>query len=135
MFRYAFNAVKTRLAYTLKEVESGLIFQITEQSKDITDFLNANSYRATNGMLISSSKYPEFKDSEYTIFLRGNDPKYDFKLDVTRFVGNMQRDKRKAQIKAALREFVDHIKNASREYAYTAPFSAPYACANVIVLG
>ena len=127
MFNYRFNCGKpaTKLAYTLKKAENSLIFQVNEQSADITNFLANSSYRAKNGMLIAGSHFPEFKDSEYTLYLRGDDKSHDYKLDVTRFVGNMQRDKRATQIEEALKEFVGFIKSSSSlsyaPFAYAAP--------------
>jgi len=105
------QAVKTSLSYTLKKAEGSLIFQVNDQSEDITAFLKKNHYRAKNGLLISSDQYPEFKDSTNTIYLRGSNTGKANKLDVTRFVGNMQRDSKFAMIEEALAEFVDYVKS------------------------
>jgi hypothetical protein len=120
-------APKTKLSYSLKEVSNSLIFQIDEQSADITAFLSQHTYRASNGILIASSKYPEIKDSgdsknAVIVFLQGNDSFRNSKLDVTRFVGQMQTSKRKAQVEAALREFVGYIKSLKLAYV---PYYVP----------
>lgn len=128
-----FTPVKTTLAYTLKSVEGALIFQITEQSADITAFLAKNSYRASNGLKISASEFPEFKDSKNTIFLRGTDASKDFKLDVTRFVSNNVRDSKKEMVNAALREFVDFIKKQAPAVSYAPKYQE--ADAYLVVLG
>jgi len=123
MVRYIANfahKIITRLDFYLKKTENALIFQITYQSPDITDFLASNTYRTKNGLLIAGGSYPEFKDSKNTIYLRGKDSSRDWKLDVTRFVGNMQRDNKYEMVKEALTEFVDFIKN-SQSFSYTPP--------------
>lgn len=104
-------APKTELSYTLKKAENSLVFQVNGQSDDITAFLQKNHYRAKNGLLISSDQYPEFKDSRNTIYLQGSNKGKSAKLDVTRFVGNMQRDAKAEMIHEALAEFVDYIKS------------------------
>jgi hypothetical protein len=146
MVRYFANfkpAEKTNLEYTIKEAENSLIFQVNNQSADITEFLKSNSYRASNGMLIASSSFPEFKDSDFTLFLRGDSKSSDYKLDVTRFASNMVRDKRKAQIAQAIRELVDFIKTSnsfvtnyrySPAYAYEAPAPENFVIRNVYVV-
>ena len=102
-------APKVVLEYSLKMVEDAIVFQVTEQSQAITDFLKSNRFQASNGMVIAADQYPEIKDSTNHIYLRGTDANRDLKLDVTRFVGKQQRDNKTAIIKAALKEFVEFI--------------------------
>lgn len=140
MIRYIANLGNlndTKLSYTLTKVEDGLVFQVNEQSENITEFLKNGNYRAKNGMLIAASRYPEFKDSEYTLFLRGKDSSHDSKLDVTRFVGNMQRDKRYNQIKDALKEFVSFVKANTKVtpvFVDYDPWSYQWSSHNVVIL-
>ena len=130
MVRYIANAFgciapKTKLSYTLSKLEHGLGFQIHEQSADITAFLAKNTYRASNGILVAADTFPEFQESgkggSVTVYLRGSDKRQDNKLDVTRFVGNMQRDAKKAMVDAALAEFVDFVKSLKPVSVYDAP--------------
>lgn len=129
MIRYIANACrmgKTRLEYTLKKAEHALVFKVDYQSDDITQFLAQKSYRAKNGLTISSSQFPEFKDSKNVIFLQGSDSKRNSKLDVTRFVGNMQRDSKYDMINEALAEFVDFVKSVkASQAAFYFPSYAP----------
>ena len=130
MIRYIVNKFRTEedlLAYSLKSAEHALIFKVDYQSDIITRFLKKNGYRAKNGLLITANKYPEFKDSENTIFLQGSDTSRNGKIDTTRFVGNMQRDKKKAMIQEALAEFVDFVKQSikAQEAIYVASYSKP----------
>jgi hypothetical protein len=108
--------LKTGLKYKLEKADSALVFQVLEQSADITAFLSRNHFMASNGYRVALSKYPEFKHSKNVIFLRGSDGDNDFKLDVTRFAGNMQRDNASDMFNQALKELVNTVKSAS--YAY-----------------
>lgn len=103
------KAPKTVLEYSLKAVENAAVLQITEQSSDITAFLKSNRYLASNGIIIAADQYPEFKDSNNHLYLRGKDTDRNLKLDVTRFVGAMQRDSKISMVKAALKEFVEFV--------------------------
>lgn len=132
------NPIKTKLVYTLKPMENTLVFQVHEQSADISAFLAKNTYRASNGILIAADKYPEFKDSGDTdnvniVFLHGKDYIRNAKLDVTRFVGSMQRDKRKLQIEDAIQEFVGYIKSL-RSSSYVPDYFGEWEEYSVIVL-
>jgi len=108
--------LKTALKYKLEKAENALVFQVLAQSADITAFLSRNHFQATNGLRIAIAKYPEFKESKNVIFLRGSDEDNNFKLDVTRFVGRMQRDNAYDMFNAATKELVDTVKKLS--YAY-----------------
>ena len=105
---------KTVLEYSLKAVENAVVFQITEQSSNISEFLKKNRYMASNGIVIAADQYPEFKDSTNHVYLQGKDSDRNLKLDVTRFVGNMQRDSKIAMVKAALKEFVEFIAKQTK---------------------
>lgn len=100
---------KVVLEYSLKSVDDALVFQVTEQSKAISDFLKKNRFQASNGMIIAADEYPEIKDSTNHIYLRGSNSVKDLKLDVTRFVGKKQLENKEAIIRAALKEFVEFI--------------------------
>lgn len=108
--------INTGLKYKLEKAENALVFQVLAQSADITAFLSRNHFMASNGVRVAISKYPEFKESKNVIFLRGNDEANNFKLDVTRFVGRMQRDNAYDMFTQALKELVDTVKKVS--YAY-----------------
>lgn len=136
----------TQVIYSLEKSDHALTFQVLDQSSDITAFLkNRNFLSRKTGLRIGLSKYPEFKHSENFIFLRGSDKSNDFKLDVTRFVGNMQRDKAYEMVKVAIQELVDTVKALSTPYQlsggfsfYTAPAKRVSNCGNngkVIFIG
>lgn len=107
---------KTGLKYKLEKAENALVFQVLAQSDDISAYLAKRHFMASNGLRIATSKYPEFKQSKNVIFLQGSDSSNDYKLDVTRFVGRMQRDNAAILLNDALKEFVNYVKKAS--YAY-----------------
>lgn len=106
---FAVATPKVVLEYSIKKVDDAIVFQVKEQSQAITDFLKNNRFQASNGMIIAADRYPEIKDSTNHIYLRGTDDSRNLKLDVTRFVGKMQRDSKAAIIDAALKEFVDFL--------------------------
>lgn len=114
---------KVVLEYSLKQVDDAIVFQVTEQSQAITDFLKNNRFQASNGMIIAADQYPEIKDSTNHIYLRGSDASRNLKLDVTRFVGKQQRDNKTAIIKAALKEFVEYLSKKVK-----ASYSTVYVC-------
>jgi hypothetical protein len=117
----------TKLEYNLQPVDGALVLQVTDQSDDITAFLQNNTYRASNGLLIAADEFPEFKDSKNTVFLRGSNHKKDWKLDTTRFVSNTARDSKSSMLQSALKEFVGYVKKLN---SYSAPYVyAPYAYA------
>lgn len=107
---------KTSLKYKLEKAENALVFQVLAQSPDITAFLSRNHFMASNGLRIAIAKYPEFKHSKNVIFLRGSDEDNNFKPDVTRFVGRMQRDNAYDMFTAAMKELVDTVKKLSTAY-------------------
>ena len=109
-FANCFRRNKTRLEYFLKKADGGLIFQIEDQSPDITTFLQNRPFMASNGMRITIDKYPEFKDSTNTIYLQGTDVKRNRKNDVTQFVSNLARDRKAEMIDNALAELVSTVK-------------------------
>ena len=124
--------LKTGLKYRLEKAENALVFQVLEQSPDITAFLeNGHFLSQKTGLRIASAKYPEFKDSKNVIFLRGSDSSNDYKIDVTRFPGNMQRDNKANLINVALEEFVNAVKSVS--YAYPVKVVRPSTAKNVFV--
>lgn len=100
---------KIVLEYSLKPVQNALVFQVTEQSQAVTDFLKNNRFQASNGLIIAADRYPEVKDSTNHIYLRGNDSDRNLKLDVTRFISDKVRDSKSEMIKAALKEFVSFL--------------------------
>ena len=104
---------KTLLKYVMVPVKQAVEFQILEQSDKITNFiygLRDATFQASNGMRIGISDFPEFKDSENTIFLQGSNKKLDLKVDTTRFVSDNVRDKKIAMVKEALAELVRAAK-------------------------
>ncbi len=124
--------LKTGLKYRLEKAENALVFQVLEQSPDVSAFLaNGHFLSQKTGLRIAVSKYPEFKDSKNVIFLRGSDSSNDYKIDVTRFPGNMQRDNKYDLINTALKEFVDAVKATS--YAIPVKVVRPRSNKNVFV--
>ena len=115
----------TLLDYSLKPMKNALGFQIHTQHPVLTQFLSNNKFRASNGIVIDISVKPEIvesmKDGDFIIYLRGNNSKYDSKVDITRFVGELQRDGHKKAIEKALKEFVQHVKSNSGFSGY--PYS------------
>lgn len=136
----------TQVRYRLEKAPNALVFQVLEQSPDVSAFLNGRNFLSKKtGLRIGTSKYPEFKHSKNFIFLRGSDKSNDFKLDVTRFVGTMQRDNAYDMVKTAIQELVDTVKAASTAYSIGGNYSF-YAvpktkiknhidCGNVIYIG
>jgi hypothetical protein len=109
---------KTDLRYDLIPVERALVFQVLDQSPEVTNFLRkVGSFQASNGLRIATADFPEFKDSENTIFLRGSDKAKDGKVDTTRFVTNIIRDKKAVMVHQALKELVDTVKSLQSYYA------------------
>lgn len=107
---------KTQIKYLLDKAPNALVLQVKEQSPDVTTFLNNHNFMASNGLRIATSKYPEFKHSTNVLFLRGKDTSNDLKLDVTRFVGKMQRDNAYDMVTSAVQELVNFVKKAGQAY-------------------
>lgn len=122
----------TTLRYMLDPAEKALVFQVLEQSPDITAFLSKYTFMASNGLKVASDKYPEFKHSKNTIFLRGTDTSENFKLDTTRFVGNMQRNNAAEMVHTALAEFHKAVKNSTygRTYGANPFYTTPKGAGN-----
>lgn len=101
------------LSYNLQPIPQGLAFQVKGQSPMITNFLKKNKFQASNGLFVDVAQYPEYKESELTIYLRGDDWTQNLKVDTTPFARDYVRDARKRQIEQALRELVSHVKKVS----------------------
>lgn len=112
------------LSYRLEPVEKALVFQVTEQSPLVTKFLQKQNFQASNGLVIKSSEYPEYRESELTIYLRGNNWMKNGKLDSTHFYSNKVRDDRAARIRQALKELVSTVKKTS-SYCFPMPQRQP----------
>jgi len=133
---FAGNAMHPMLEYSLDPVEQGLVFQIQNQSPLVTNFLQKNKFRASNGLTVDVSEYPEYKESALTIFLRGGNAYYNTKPDGTGFYSNLVRDSRKRMIDQALKELVAQVKRQSqwnpwnRGYQFPGYIPAPkeYTC-------
>lgn len=117
-FPFVFGIPRTSLKYRLEKAENALIFQVLEQSPDITAFLKKYNFMASNGVRIAIDKYPEFKHSKNVIFLQGSDTTENFKLDTTRFVGKMQRDNAADMFNSALKELVAAVKGVATYRPY-----------------
>ena len=98
------------LGYQTELLEKTLGFQVTHQSSQITDFLKRNKFQASNGLKVDISHYPEYKESNLTIYLQGDDSFKNLKTDYTQFARNYVAKARKEQIEAALRELVATVK-------------------------
>jgi len=103
----------TQVRYKLDKNTNALTLQILDQSPDIYAFLAQGDFQTSTGFIISMNEYPEFKISKNYIFLRGSDKSNDFKPDVTRFVGKMQRDNAYDLFIKAVQELVDAVKSAN----------------------
>lgn len=118
----------TNLKYRLEKAPNALVFQVLEQSSDITAFLKKYNFMASNGLRIGIDKYPEFKASKNAIFLQGSDTSENYKLDTTRFAGPGYRNNAAEMFNQALRELVDVVKglrqsNVYNSYGYRPAFS------------
>jgi len=102
------------LEYQLEQLEKALGFQVTHQSPAITNFLSRNKFQASNGLTVDISAYPEYKESNLTIYLQGSDKMKNGKTDVTNFYSNKVASYRKAMIEQALIELVAAVKKVSR---------------------
>lgn len=105
---------KTSLKYRLEKAQNALVFQVLEQSTDITAFLSKQNFMASNGIRVAIDKYPELKHSKNVIFLQGSDASERFKLDTTRFPSNMERDNVAEMVHTALKELVATVKGITR---------------------
>ena len=118
-----------QLDYTIKKVEKGLLFQVNNQSPQITDFLKKNRFQASNGMIIASAEFPELKDSTNHIYLWGAESRKNGKLDATSYTHNFKRDNKYEIVKQALREFVEYVDAISPKWqdvsCYTPYFGVP----------
>ncbi len=103
----------TQVRYKLDKNKNALTLQVLDQSPDIYAFLAQGDFPTSTGFIISLNEYPEFKISKNYIFLRGRDKSNDFKPDVTRFVGKMQRDNAYDLFVQAVQELVNAVKSAS----------------------
>lgn len=74
-------------------------FQITEQSDEISEFVNGHGFRASNGWKFRIDRGPELKIGSKTIYLRGYDNTIDLRVhraqnlaqrDVNRLVREIQ---------------------------------------------
>lgn len=105
-------APKSHLSYSLIPVENGAIFQIHEQSNEVTAFLKKGYFQASNGLRVAIAEFPEFKDSKNVVYLRGTDKSSDLKVDRTRFISNPVRDSKIAMVNEALAELVNTVKKS-----------------------
>jgi hypothetical protein len=103
----------TQVKYLLNKNKNALTLQVLDQSPDITAFLSQGDFHTSTGFIIGLSEYPEFKISKNYIFLRGTDKSNDFKPDVTRFVGRMQRDNAYDLFVKSVQELVNAVKQAT----------------------
>ena len=119
-YNYGYSG-STILDYSLKPMKNALGFQVHTQHPVLTQFLENNKFRASNGIIVDVSVKPEIvesmKDGDFTIFLRGSNSKYDTKVDVTRFVGSLQRDGHKAAIEKALKELAQTVKSSVSSFS------------------
>jgi hypothetical protein len=84
--------------------------------------LKKNKFQASNGLFVDISEYPEYKESNLTIYLRGRNSLYNTKVDATPFARNFVAKARKSQIEQALRELVAHVKKIyTPMFAYRKP--------------
>ncbi len=124
----SYSSNPTILDYSLKPMKNALGFQVHAQHPMLTEFLRNNKFRASNGIIVDISVKPEIvesmKDGDFIIYLRGSNSKYDTKVDITRFVGSLQRDGHKGAINTALKELVQHVKN-SVSFRYPRPAWEP----------
>lgn len=118
-FTVATRKPTVELEYIIKSEEKALTFQITKQSKAITDFLKKNRFLASNGLIIAVDEFPEFKDSTNHLYLRGSDSFNNFKLDVTYFYSDKVRDGKRSIIESALKELVEFVQTqVNAEYLW-----------------
>ena len=114
---------RSSLEYTIIPTECAATFQVLKQSQEIYDFLSKGHFLASNGTRIDSSDFPEWKESENIVYLRGSNKNQDLKVDVTRFISNTNRDKKIAMIDEALAELVTVVGASYRAPAKLSPIT------------
>lgn len=104
--------------YKLGKEPQALSFSVIQQAPVVSAFLRDNKYQATNGMIIATDNYPEFKDSKNTIYLQGDsDAAENFSTDITTFSSNYVRDGKYDLIVNAIQEMVDFLNGKPIEPA------------------
>lgn len=101
------------IEYQLTPEEKAATFQIKYQSDRLTAWLLSqpkSCFMASNGVRIAISDFPEWQESQNVIFLRGIKSVDDEKLDTTRFISNVNRDRKIAAFDVAMKEFVNQMK-------------------------
>lgn len=117
---YTRPASPVSIDFTLKKVEKGLLFQVNYQSPAVSDFLRNNRFQASNGLIIASSEFPEFKESKNTVYLWGSDSTRNGKLDATSFTHNFKRDSKYDMLRQALVEFVEFVQSRQPRFVPSA---------------
>ena len=127
------------LQYLLTKGDKALMFHITQQSQEVYDFLSQYNFEAKNRILIKIDNrpghgFPEWKESQTTLYLRGGKTQRDLNIDITPFGSNKVRNERFDQITAALKEFIDYLKAHQRTYYVAAPVvnACPYNVATPV---
>ena len=108
---------KTLIAYHLDAYEEGLVFQITEQSDDVTNYVKrVGNYNAKNGWRVTIDKEPEIDVKNRAIFLQGKKQHKDHNMFRVQNMGSNKEVKKViSQIESALQDLGSDVKNSKNQ--------------------
>lgn len=134
------------LKYKLAVLKEGFVFQITQQDKAVTKFLDRVGYfKASNGWIVKSQNSPEIRWDEKTIFVRGSNYKKDLRIDVTAYVSQNTANRAANEVDDAIAELVATVKHTERtlqsfrthrfdEQAYRECYDSPWSNSERIII-
>lgn len=86
------------------QIENVVVMKVLEQSKKVTEFLDATNFYAQNGMVLKSCEEPEISDA-WNIYLRGKNTNKDTLYNSYSFNSIDEAD-----------EFIDNAREAINEF-------------------
>jgi len=108
-----------QICYNLHKLEGALVFQITEQSKSLTEYVQDNDkFVASNGWTVTSSNYPEIDIESKTISIRGMGKYLDLQPDFVFGMANSERDRLSTKIVTAIEELLDEAIGEDNQLEY-----------------
>lgn len=108
-----------QICYNLHKLEGALVFQITEQSKSLTEYVqDIGKFVASNGWAISCSRYPEIDIESKTISIRGMYKYLDLQPDFVFGMANSERDRLAVKIVTAIEELLDSAIGRDNQLEY-----------------
>ena len=107
---------KNLLAYHLDPYEEAFMFQVVEQSDQVTSFLKrVGIYEASNGWRVTIDRQPEIDLKNKVVFLQGSKSRKDGYMHRNQNVGsNKERNKILSAIDRALSDLVRDAKCGTR---------------------